>query len=91
MPPDTNLRAGKSRKVDHARSLLSLGMDLMSSAEDHRQRAQRYLTMAQTARDPHIANGLRLLAAAYFEMAAKPAAQQQQQIQPKEEPEGPAR
>jgi hypothetical protein len=40
-------------------------------AEDHRQRAQRYLTMAQTARDPHIANGLRLLAAAYLEMADK--------------------
>ena len=57
MPPDTNLRAGKSRKVDHARSVLSLGRDVMSSAEDHRQRAQRYLTMAQTARDPHIANG----------------------------------
>jgi hypothetical protein len=91
MPPDTNLRAGKSRKVDHARSVLSLVKDVMSSAEDHRQRAQRYLTMAQTARDPHIANGLRLLAAAYFEMAAKPAAQQQHQIQPKEEPEGPAR
>jgi hypothetical protein len=40
-------------------------------AEDHRQRAQRYLEMAQTALDPHIANGLRLLAAAYLEMADK--------------------
>ena len=94
MPLDVSLRPGKNRKteaVDHARSVLSVGRDVMSSAEDHRQRAQRYLTMAQTARDPHIANGLRLLAAAYFEMAAKPAAQQQQQMQPKEEPEGPAR
>jgi hypothetical protein len=40
-------------------------------AEDNRQRAQRYLAMAETARDPHIANGLRLLAAAYLEMADK--------------------
>jgi hypothetical protein len=62
----------------------------MSSEEDHRQRAQRYLAMAQTARDPHIANGLRLLAAAYLEMAAKPT-DRQQQNQPKEEPEDPSR
>ena len=59
----------------------------MSSQEDHRQRAQRYLAMAQTTPDPYIANGLCLLAAAYLEMARKPAAQQQQQIQAKE-PEG---
>jgi hypothetical protein len=62
----------------------------MSSQEDHRQRAQRYLAMARTTPDPHIANGLRLLAAAYLEMAGKPAAQQQQQIQP-EKPEDPPR
>jgi hypothetical protein len=62
----------------------------MSSRENHRQRAQRYLAMAETTPDPHIANGLRLLAAAYLEMAQKPVAQQQQQIQPKE-PEGPPR
>jgi hypothetical protein len=65
----------------------SFGEGVMSSQEDHRQRAQRYLAMAQTTRDPHIANGLRLLAAAYLEMAGKPVAQQQQQIRP-EEPEG---
>jgi hypothetical protein len=47
----------------------AIGIDAMT--EDHRQRAQRYLDMAQTARDPHIANGLRLLAAAYLEMAEK--------------------
>jgi hypothetical protein len=87
MPPNTNRR----EKVEHAGSVLSFRRGVMSSEEDHRQRALRYLTMAQTARDPHIANGLRLLAAAYLEMAAKPVAQQQQQIQPKEEPEGPAR
>jgi hypothetical protein len=58
----------------------------MSSQEDHRQRAQRYLAMAQTTPDPHIANGLRLLAAAYLEMAGKAAAQQHEQIQP-EKPE----
>jgi hypothetical protein len=62
----------------------------MSSPEDHRQRAQRYLAMAQTTPDPHIANGLRLLAAAYLEMADKPAAQHQQQSESKE-PEDPAR
>ncbi len=43
----------------------------MSSPEHPRDRAQRYLAMAETTRDPHIANGLRLLAAAYLEMAAK--------------------
>ena len=62
----------------------------MSLEEDHRQRAQRYLAMAQTTPDPHIANGLRLLAAAYLEMAAKPT-DRQQQNQPKEEPEDPSR
>jgi hypothetical protein len=94
MPLDVILRPGKNRKceaVEHARCVRFFARGVMSSQEDHRQRALRYLTMAQTARDPHIANGLRLLAAAYLEMAAKPAALQQQQIQPKEEPEGPAR
>jgi hypothetical protein len=62
----------------------------MASQEDHRQRAQRYLALAQTTPDPHIANGLRLLAAAYLEMARKPVAQQEQQIQPKK-PEDPPR
>ena len=50
-------------------------------AEDNRQRAKRYLAMAETARDPHIANGLRLLAAAYLEMADKTAAEQKPQPQ----------
>ena len=50
----------------------------MSLQEDHRDRAQRYLAMAETTPDPHIANGLRLLAAAYLEMAAKESDQQQQ-------------
>jgi hypothetical protein len=62
----------------------------MSSEEDHRTRAQRYLAMAQTTPDPRIANGLRLLAAAYLDMARKPATQAGQQIEPRE-PEGPAR
>jgi hypothetical protein len=62
----------------------------MSSQEGHRQRAQRYLAMAQTTPDPDIANGLRLLAAAYLEIARKPVAEQQQQIQSKE-PEGSTR
>lgn len=62
----------------------------MSSHEDHRARAQRYLALAQTTPDPHIANGLRLLAAAYLEMAGKPAVQQPQQSEPKE-PDDPAR
>jgi hypothetical protein len=61
----------------------------MSSPEDHRARAQRYLAMAQTTPDQHIANGLRLLAAAYLEMAGKPATQQQQSES--KEPEDPAR
>jgi len=60
------------------------------SQEDHRRRAQRYLAMAQTTRDPHIANGLRLLAAAYLEMADKPEAAQPQQTQAKD-PEVPPR
>jgi hypothetical protein len=60
------------------------------SKEDHRQRAQRYLAMAQTTPDPQIANGLRLLAAAYLEMADKPAGQQPQHIQP-EKPVDPSR
>jgi hypothetical protein len=62
----------------------------MSSHEDHRARAQRYLALAQTTPDPHIANGLRLLAAAYLEMAGKPGVQQPQQSEPKE-PDDPAR
>lgn len=43
----------------------------MASQEHPRDRAQRYLAMAETTPDPHIANGLRLLAAAYLEKAAK--------------------
>jgi hypothetical protein len=50
----------------------------MSSPEHPRDRAQRYLAMAETTPDPHIANGLRLLAAAYLEMAAKEEDQQQE-------------
>jgi hypothetical protein len=49
----------------------------MSSPEHPRDRAQRYLAMAETTPDPHIANGLRLLAAAYLEQAAKEGEQQQ--------------
>jgi hypothetical protein len=63
----------------------------MPSHEDHRARAQRYLAMAQTTPDPHIANGLRLLAAAYLEMAGKPAVQLPQQTEPPKEPDDPAR
>ena len=54
----------------------------MSSQEGHRDRAQRYLAMAET-------NGLRLLAAAYMEKAAKEEDQQQQPGGP-ERTEGPA-
>jgi hypothetical protein len=43
----------------------------VSSQEHPRDRAQRYQAMAETTPDPHIANGLRLLAAAYLEKAAK--------------------
>jgi hypothetical protein len=49
----------------------------MTSQEHPRDRAQRYLAMAATTPDPHIANGLRLLAAAYLEKAAKEDQQQQ--------------
>ena len=49
----------------------------MASPEHPRDRAQRYLAMAETTPDPHIANGLRLLAAAYLEMAAKEGGQDQ--------------
>jgi hypothetical protein len=51
----------------------------MASPEDHRQRAQRYLAMAETTPDQRIANGLRLLAAAYLDMDRKRAAQLQEQ------------
>jgi hypothetical protein len=54
----------------------------MSSPEHPRDRAKRYLAMAQTTPDPHIANGLRLLAAAYLEKAAKEVDQEQQQRAP---------
>jgi hypothetical protein len=50
----------------------------MTSQEDHRQRAERYLAMAETTPDQRIANGLRLLAAAYLEMDRKQAAQRRQ-------------
>jgi len=50
----------------------------VSSPEHPRDRAQRYLAMAETTPDPHIANGLRLLAAAYLEKAAKQGDQEQQ-------------
>jgi hypothetical protein len=93
MPPGNSVRAGKSpnsEAAEHERAVRCVRSGVMSSEEDHRQRAQRYLAMAQTARDPHIANGLRLLAAAYREMAAKPT-DRQQQNQPKEEPEDPSR
>jgi hypothetical protein len=43
--------------------------------------------MAETTPDPHIANGQRLLAAAYLEKAAKEEDQQQQVGEP-ERPEG---
>ena len=45
--------------------------------------------MAQTTPDPHIANGLRLLAAAYLEKAAKEG-EQQPQLTGSERPEDPA-
>ena len=61
----------------------------MSSQEHPRDRAQRYLAMAETTPDPHIANGLRLLAAAYLEMAAKEGDQQDQLTEP-ERPAGQA-
>jgi hypothetical protein len=54
----------------------------MSSQEDHRERAQRYLAMAETTPDPRIANGLRLLAAAYLERDAKETDRQQQLVEP---------
>jgi hypothetical protein len=53
----------------------------VSSQEHPRDRAQRYLAMAETTPDPHIANGLRLLAAAYLEMAAKEADQEEQAVE----------
>ena len=61
----------------------------MPSQENHRERAQRYLAMAETTPDPHIANGLRLLAAAYLEKAAKEG-EQQRQFTGSERPEDPA-
>jgi hypothetical protein len=61
----------------------------MPSPEHPRDRAQRYLAMAETTPDPHIASGLRLLAAAYLEMAAKEGGQQDQITEP-ERPAGQA-
>ena len=60
----------------------------MASPEHPRDRAQRYLAMAETTPDPHIANGLRLLAAAYLEKAAKQG-DQQGQLTKSERPKGP--
>jgi hypothetical protein len=61
----------------------------VSSPEHPRDRAQRYLAMAETTPDPHIANGLRLLAAAYLEKAAKEGDRQQEPMGP-ERPDGPS-
>jgi hypothetical protein len=59
----------------------------VSSQEHHRDRAQRYLAMAETTPDPRTANGLRLLAAAYLEMAAKDEDQEQQTEPPEGSPD----
>ncbi|MBV8744013.1 MAG: hypothetical protein JO134_03100 [Xanthobacteraceae bacterium] len=61
----------------------------MASQEHPRDRAQRYLAMAETTPDPHIANGLRLLAAAYLEMAAKEGDQQQEAVEIKQSENSP--
>jgi len=67
--------------------LQQFGVTTVSSAQDHRQKAKRYLDMANDCSDPHAAEALRILAASHlasaqeFEAAA-PVAQQQQQIQP---------
>jgi hypothetical protein len=61
----------------------------VASQEHPRDRAQRYLAMAETTPDPHIANGLRLLAAAYLEMAAKEGDQQQEAVEVKQSENSP--
>jgi hypothetical protein len=58
--------------------------------EDYRAKGQQFLQMASEATDSVAATLLRMLADDYFDLAEKevaPAAQQQQQIQPKK-PEG---
>ncbi len=59
----------------------------MSSAQDYRQKAKRYLELAGDCTDPQTAEALRILAASHLATAqelesAAPVAQQQQQIQP---------
>jgi hypothetical protein len=53
---------------------------------DFRARAQRYLALAAESRDPEIGRLLQLLAADFFELAPEPKSQQQQQIQPQDDP-----
>ena len=64
----------------------------MSSAYELREKAKRFLQMANDSGDPQTAAALRILAASHLESAQEfetsaPVGQQQQQIQPKE-PEG---
>ncbi len=65
----------------------------MSSAQDYRQKAKRYLELASDCTDPQTADALRILAASHLATAeeletATPVAQQQQQIQPPKPEEG---
>jgi hypothetical protein len=60
----------------------------MSTQSHYRRLAENCMRMAAGCADPEIASTLRILAADYFSSAdaiERPAGQQQQQIQPKEQ------
>ena len=58
----------------------------VASRDEYRAAAQRYTKMAAEARDPEIARLLRILAdECLLELAGEGSAQQQQQIQPKDQ------
>jgi len=63
---------------------------LLPDNVEYRRKAEFFLRMAAAARDPIAVEGLRALAADYFELVqgAAPAAHQQQQIHPKEPEKG---
>jgi hypothetical protein len=62
---------------------------MSESAQDLRAQAERCIRLAKECATPSVSESLKALAADYFERAArlssKPTAQQQQQIQPKNE------
>ena len=62
------------------------GEGSVPSEQDYRRRAHHYLQIAKNCPDPDIADGFRVIAADYFDLADQlgrtgPVMQQQQQIQ----------